>query len=518
MKRFTWLILWTLLFCSPANAVTESGSGDAQSVVLYGKTSSGALVPINVNSSGAVSTGLGGEDSIGGTYARILFDPLSINGNIRLFTAGGAFNNAIDFELDDTLNEINIDALGTMRAITFDGAFEPNEIHAGGTKGISTLDLTSQVISYYKFEEESGTTTADSVGANTGTSTDDTLVPKDIGTYLSAPGQTGHSILTDGVSGINLGDVAAFKFAGDFTVCLQARAAQSDADSGETLMGNRLASGANTGFVITLGAGGSLYRTAKLTVDVGASAVTLEGTTHIDDAQYHVICVKRTTDVFALFVDGNNEGTPSGTSAGSLALAGNTYIGGSPNVGFTGEFEGNIDNVLLAGVALSDENIQSLTAWWAAGKDGLVLYTANGPNVFSTTTNETSVHGAADGDDLIVGDKLEVQGQMWVASPAAQTISAGNTIAADACGSIKFITSAGAVSTDTTNTFTAPAALNKDCCMTVINSGSNSITLDNNALFTSAGAADVVLGAGDSANVCSSGLSGKWYQVGASNN
>lgn len=365
-------------------------------------------------SSGGVES-VGDSDSddsvVGGTYMKQVMDPMGLNGVVRYYVANGQYQNAIDFYLDSALREVNITSVNSVKALTWDKTFRTNNFLAGGTKGVPTLDLTSSVISYYKFEEESGTTVADSVGSNTGTVTDDTLTPKEISTTLTAPGPSGYSIRTDGVSGVDLGNVSAFKFTGDFTVCLQARPDKTDADSGETLMGNRLASGANTGFVITLGAGGSLYRTAKLTVDVGASAVTLEGTTHIDDAQYHVICVKRTTDTFALFVDGVSEGTPSGTSSASLALAGNTYIGGSPNVGFAGEFEGNIDNVLLSATAISDANILALSNWWAAGNDGLAVYDANGPNVISTTTNETSSY-AVDRNDLLIGDDLDVQGDV----------------------------------------------------------------------------------------------------------
>lgn len=106
-------------------------------------------------------------------------------------------------------------------------------------------------------------------------------------------------------------------------------------------------------------------------------------------------------------------------------------------------------------------------------------------------------------------------GKLVVDHPTAQTIAAGNTIAHDACGTVKAITSAGAVSTDTTNTFTAPAAGNKGCCMDVINVGANNITLDANANFISFGGLDVVLTANDAVRVCEyNGASGKWYQTG----
>ncbi len=99
---------------------------------------------------------------------------------------------------------------------------------------------------------------------------------------------------------------------------------------------------------------------------------------------------------------------------------------------------------------------------------------------------------------------------------ATQTIAAGNTIAADALGGVKRITAAGAVTTNTTNTFTAPSAVNAGGFMLVVNVGAEAITLDANALFVSAGGADVVLGAGDTCLVASDGS--KWYQIGATGN
>ena len=95
---------------------------------------------------------------------------------------------------------------------------------------------------------------------------------------------------------------------------------------------------------------------------------------------------------------------------------------------------------------------------------------------------------------------------------AAQTISAGNTITANSCGAAKLINAGGAVTTDTTNTFTAPAASNAGCCMDVINVDTvDTITLDTNANFNTAAGADVVLTPCDTVRVCSDGTD--WFQV-----
>lgn len=101
------------------------------------------------------------------------------------------------------------------------------------------------------------------------------------------------------------------------------------------------------------------------------------------------------------------------------------------------------------------------------------------------------------------------------AMPATQTIAATNTITADACGGIKSITATGAVTTSTTNTFTAPAAANANCVMHVQNVGTNAITLDANSNFQTIGDANIVLGADEGVTVSSTGASGKWYQVNA---
>jgi hypothetical protein len=89
--------------------------------------------------------------------------------------------------------------------------------------------------------------------------------------------------------------------------------------------------------------------------------------------------------------------------------------------------------------------------------------------------------------------------------PATETITAGAAITANACGGLKRVTAAGAVTTGTTNTFTAPAPTNAGCIMTVCNVGANTITLDANLLFKPSAGADIALGADDCTSVVSDG-------------
>ena len=128
-------------------------------------------------------------------------------------------------------------------------------------------------------------------------------------------------------------------------------------------------------------------------------------------------------------------------------------------------------------------------------------------------------------DDAEIDSDLTVDGAITVATvtasqairrtlPTAQVIGAGGIILADGCGGVKLISSAAGVTTDTTNTFTAPAAGNAGCFMVVCNTNaSDTITLDDNANFIANGSADIVLGAEDCVAVVSSGAGGVWRSV-----
>jgi len=186
-----------------------------------------------------------------------------------------------------------------------------------------------------------------------------------------------------------------------------------------------------------------------------------------------------------------------------VASSATGLTGDLAQIELTGANTGNTGNVLKVG------------ATGTAGT-GTVLNVTNAASGFTarfnddgTYTDTTSV--VIDSSGNVGIGNIAPAGRFVVAPPTAQTIADTNTITADACGTIKQITSAGAVTTNTTNTFTAPAATNTGCIMTVINTGANNITLDNNALFKSVGGADVVMTADDAVVVASNGT--VWYQV-----
>ena len=90
--------------------------------------------------------------------------------------------------------------------------------------------------------------------------------------------------------------------------------------------------------------------------------------------------------------------------------------------------------------------------------------------------------------------------------PATQTIGAGGTITANACGGIKRITAATDVTTDVTLTLTRPSSTNAGCSMLIVNvHATSTIYLDSNALFGVTTAASLPIGPKGSVLVWSDG-------------
>lgn len=240
---------------------------------------------------------------------------------------------------------------------------------------------------------------------------------------------------------------------------------------------------------------------------------TFTGTTTISGA---TACTDIQT--FAGAVHFNGSVTELGNAAGdAITVTGTATF--AEDTGFTKDITvtGNDINLGSAttGVKISSDGDGAITfKGQSSGNDEDLTFnfddTAN-TVVVSTASSVSTVDWSAIGHTTTGTVKA---GTILSTPASVQTIAGGDTIAADSCGGLKLVTAGGAVTTSTTNTFTAPAAANAGCCMDVVNTGAtNTITLDNNTNFISAGGADVSLTAKDIVRVCSDGTN--WYQVSA---
>lgn len=165
-----------------------------------------------------------------------------------------------------------------------------------------------------------------------------------------------------------------------------------------------------------------------------------------------------------------------------------------------------------------------VSCWGVSGAEicvdasGNLLPTANNDTTLGTSALAFATVYAYDlalSDDLTVADDLTVTGDILKTPIASAALGAGGTIAvAGACGGVLQLTVTADRTTDTTDTFTAPAAANTGCRLDVINMGGGTITLDDNSLFNVA--ANIVLGTGDSAEVVSTGAA--WLLIGTNDN
>lgn len=252
---------------------------------------------------------------------------------------------------------------------------------------------------------------------------------------------------------------------------------------GTAAIGNTVTSG-TAGSVLFLGAAGVFAQdNTNFFFDDSNDRLGI-GTT----APSYPIHARSATGTYQLALEDPTQGSVS-----SMGMA--FLIGGSVN--------GSIifDNTLSGTAPIGSSGLR----FNSSGTDMMTLQNARGVVISTQVTSSLS--------SLYIATHTVIGATFVVTPPAAQTVASGNTITADGCGTIKRITNPSAVTTNTTNTFTAPATSNAGCFMYVVNTGTSTITLDNNALFVSAGAADVAMTANDAVSVVSDGS--KWYQISA---
>ena len=281
----------------------------------------------------------------------------------------------------------------------------------------------------------------------------------------------------------------------------------------------------------TLGicAGGAL----RASVSSSGFAVGVTGSTYTFDIQAAGAAVQmfnfQLSSAGTNYIYGFIQNTGGQLALGVVnSVAGNGLIGsGLAYASVTGSWNSTAYQLITASLARvtidtsGNVGIATTTGFGTSFAGGLSLGTATAP---TTSPVDVVQLWAADWAGVAGAHALSVRtegGQVHgltnlgiiAALPAAESIAAAATITADACGGFKRISSAGAVTTNTTNTFTAPAAANAGCVMAVCNTGANNITLDVNANFKTAGGADVILTSDDCVIVASTGAAGVWYQI-----
>ena len=164
------------------------------------------------------------------------------------------------------------------------------------------------------------------------------------------------------------------------------------------------------------------------------------------------------------------------------------------------------------------------TDQWCMGVSGAEICVDASGNLIPTTDNDTTLGTSSlrfatayilditVGDDLsvtddaTVTDDLTVGGDLFHTAIATATLSDAGTISlAGACNGLVRLSVLGDVTTNTTNTFTAPTAANTGCVYYILNTGGGTITLDDNALFNVP--ANVALGTNDGAVIIQGSVS-----------
>lgn len=231
-------------------------------------------------------------------------------------------------------------------------------------------------------------------------------------------------------------------------------------------------------------------------VSFAVSDVAADPTPFVIDANGNV-GISTVTPHGALELGGDGDGA---VGAASLTL------GRGGDIGFNSyEAGGPVDRYLYT-------TGSAFKFWQDTGNDVLVFKAGGSGTAGNDITYANAMTIGSGGNVRVGGGSGAVgTGPLVVTPPATETIAAAGTITVNACGTIKPIQSTGSVTTNTTNTFTAPAAGNSGCCMVVTNvDTADTITLDVNANFITGAGTDIAVGPGDGVQVCSNGTT--WYQ------
>lgn len=481
MKRILAFILTMISTVGVANAALfESGTKDAQPMVLYGKYNN-TIVPVKVAADGSV----GGGGGVAGSDTQVQFNDggamagdagLTYNKTTDSLTLAGSLLGAGTYSLN--LSDSHIQWLGVgdniQTAIT--------NATAGDTIYLASGSYTTTQIAINK--------SINIVGQGPGKTTINFSHTNDHGFLITASNVS--------ISGLTINQ----------TVSATSKASiRADGTAGTVLSGiflrdvivNYSATGTTTRALSMTEAGGSIYNSI-----------------------FNILNTGSTTTNYACII--------SNTSTAEAPVTVNFYS--SDCLGTTNQTTGTRTAIALEVLDFS------------ATEDIIVNFYNSTAKYIDTGSSATVYGAEANGADAILNaygsyfngtdaDAVEASGEynnyasysngqrFMVEPPATQVIADGDSILIDACGTVKTISSVGNVTTNTTNSIVLASSRAAGCCMHIINIDSaDTITIDNNTNTFTAGGADVALGPGDTAVFCNDGVVGavKWYQVGATGN
>ncbi|MEM7784508.1 MAG: LamG-like jellyroll fold domain-containing protein, partial [Planctomycetota bacterium] len=282
------------------------------------------------------------------------------------------------------------------------GEIESNFVfsNAFSSSWFSTLDIKSELIAHYQFEENGGSTVYD-VTAN-----------YNDGSWFHAPAWSADSVVGnysldfsgDTVNNnavVTVPDDPTLDFSEDFSIAFWYNATIAQAD-GTQIIGSH---DGNDGFSIYADANGDL----NFLLEGSSSSTTRKETNgFISDGNWHHIVATRSGNTIRIYIDNNANGINS-VPIGDVDVSAPLLIGGEGTTG--ANFEGKLDDIRIYGRALSSTDISE-------------LYNANGGVAITVDTTTDNV----DGNTTNLIDLISNRGADGYISLREAVLAAENTV------------------------------------------------------------------------------------------
>lgn len=357
MYRFILTILIVICLYSPVYAQPVAVYSDCSNItgcVPNAITASSSAVLSNKSFSDNVGIGtvnptenlqIANNGKFGGTNSESIS---STTGAITFCGTGKINNECVRMDMETDADRVSFNPTSTeITSVNIPMILKTDRIMSGGvdqlTYNIDQGGVTDGLVAYYKMEDNTASTAViDEVGVNNGVATVNT-------TELSTTGKlnNGFSLTSSSSEYIDLGSDSSLKFTGDFTVSFWINT--STTGSTMRILGNRSASGTNTGWEVFINSGGI----AGMQVDTPAGLVSVTGSTNVADGVWRQVIAKRSGSILSFKINNVAEGSPTGSSTGDCGTdADNTYIGRTPQT--AQYYNGKIDNLRIFDRALTD--------------------------------------------------------------------------------------------------------------------------------------------------------------------